>query len=316
MSKGGLKPKLTTGSSAVEAILRRVEMSKLQEIYGIPPWRSPTEFLVAVALYRGRLGKGGVADLPAAATTVLRDWNAGRIPYHSQPPKIHPSMAPSKVEAVTAFSNGPTDGSAMAMDGDASAPAADGDAILAGLGQAFDLDGLFSGGGGELVDGDDAWTVPEPSATLDDRIVEDADVDPNGDVPARSEPTAANSKSSRARMFTPAELAIMEATGGGALDRKAVKQKLKKAAKVAKEEERREREADEDMFDASLLFGGMSVSAPKRPEKPKKKKPSPAAKSSRGTVAPVTIDAEAQKELDFMAFLNSVGEGDDGDMEL
>lgn len=303
-----------------------MEESKLQEIYAVPPYRSATEFLVAVALTRGRLGKGGVPDLPAAATTVLRDWNAGRIPYHSQPPKIHPSMAPSKVEAVTAFGNsnkGSMDASAMAMDGDAAAPpaagASAGDAILAGLGEAFDLDGLFNGGGGELVDGDDAWTVPERAAAIidDDRIEEDGDVVADNHAALRPTPTATTSKTSRERMFTPAELAIMEATGGGALDRKAVKQKLKKAAKVAKEEIRKEREADEDMFDASMLFGGMSVSAPKRPEKPKKKKPAQADKPSRGTIPAVTIDAEAQKELDFMAFLNSVGEGDDeAEMEL
>lgn len=41
----------------VEAILGRVEEGLLREMYGIPAWKNVTEFLVGVALVRGRLGK-------------------------------------------------------------------------------------------------------------------------------------------------------------------------------------------------------------------------------------------------------------------
>lgn len=53
--------------------------------YGIPTGFLPSgddatkSFLIAVARARGRLGKGGVPNLEAAARTVLGDWWAGRI---------------------------------------------------------------------------------------------------------------------------------------------------------------------------------------------------------------------------------------------
>jgi nuclear GTP-binding protein len=43
--------------AAVEEILRRVEEEKMREIYGVPEYKNITEFLVRVALTRGRLGK-------------------------------------------------------------------------------------------------------------------------------------------------------------------------------------------------------------------------------------------------------------------
>lgn len=91
------------------------------------------------------------------------------------------------------------------------------------------------------------------------------------------------------------------------LDRKNLKKAAKKSAKAAREAEIREREADADMFDASAMFGSMSVAAPKRPEKKKPKAKAPQGKTVRGTLPPVTVDAETQKELDFANFLNSVG---------
>jgi nuclear GTP-binding protein len=44
------------------------------------------EFLAAVAGARGKLRKGGVPDMRAAARIVLQDWNDGRIPYYTSPP--------------------------------------------------------------------------------------------------------------------------------------------------------------------------------------------------------------------------------------
>ena len=43
--------------AAVEEILRRVEVSKMMELYEVPEYKNVTEFLVRVALTRGRLGK-------------------------------------------------------------------------------------------------------------------------------------------------------------------------------------------------------------------------------------------------------------------
>lgn len=94
--------------------------------------------------------QGGIPDLPAAATSVLRDWNAGKIPFFTTPPKTLPSTAkPSANDIIIPLkskSNGAAD-SGMDIEPEVVAPAQD--AILTGLGEAFDLDGLFASGGGE-----------------------------------------------------------------------------------------------------------------------------------------------------------------------
>jgi hypothetical protein len=109
------------------------------------------------------------------------------------------------------------------------------------------------------------------------------------------------------RLFTQAELEMLPSSHP--LDRKSLKKAAKKSAKVAREAEIREREADADMFDASAMFGSMSVAGPKRPERKKKPKTKVLQQNQtvRGTLPPVTMDAETQKELDFANFLNSVG---------
>jgi nuclear GTP-binding protein len=160
------------GLPTVEAMMLKVQPELLQKLYSVPQFKNVTEFLVAVALTRGRLGKvscllektnlpplhhadgrdwtqGGVPDLPAAATMILRDWNAGKIPYHTSPPVRHPSTQTSAVRPAT------SDGEGMEVDGAVN----DGDAILSGLGAAFDLEGLFAGmgEGGVLKDGDEGW---------------------------------------------------------------------------------------------------------------------------------------------------------------
>lgn len=45
-------------------------------------------FLSLVAKSLGRVGKGGVPDKVAAARAVLKDWNQGKIPYFTVPPKL------------------------------------------------------------------------------------------------------------------------------------------------------------------------------------------------------------------------------------
>ncbi len=60
-------------------------MDNMLTVYGVPPLVAgvngdvTTDFLVQVARKRGRLGKGGVPNLVAAAMTVLGDWRDGRI---------------------------------------------------------------------------------------------------------------------------------------------------------------------------------------------------------------------------------------------
>ena len=76
---------------AVTLLLKRLStspalMEKLTSVYDLPALLpnpdsgdATTDFLVQVARKRGRLGRGGVPNLQAAAMTVVTDWRDGRI---------------------------------------------------------------------------------------------------------------------------------------------------------------------------------------------------------------------------------------------
>ncbi|CAG7556791.1 unnamed protein product [Fusarium equiseti] len=85
---------------AVTLLLKRLSaspdlMQKLTNVYDIPallPNRADgdftTDFLVQVARKRGRLGRGGIPNLAAAAMTVVTDWRDGRIQGWVEPPVL------------------------------------------------------------------------------------------------------------------------------------------------------------------------------------------------------------------------------------
>lgn len=50
----------------------------LVTLYKIPKFNSVDEFLQNVAIVRGKLKKGGIVDVDAAARIVLHDWNEGK----------------------------------------------------------------------------------------------------------------------------------------------------------------------------------------------------------------------------------------------
>lgn len=62
---------------AVKEILKRCPAEKLISIYKLPSFSSVEEFLQNVATVRGKLKKGGLVDVEAAARIILRDWNEG-----------------------------------------------------------------------------------------------------------------------------------------------------------------------------------------------------------------------------------------------
>lgn len=61
----------------VKEILKLCPEEKLLSIYNISQFKSVEEFLQKVATLRGKLKKGGVVDVEAAARIVLHDWNEG-----------------------------------------------------------------------------------------------------------------------------------------------------------------------------------------------------------------------------------------------
>lgn len=121
--------------SPVEVILSKMEPGFLQRLYNIPPYDNVRDFLIKIALTRGRLGKGGIPDLEGSAVSVLRDWNSGKIPYHTVPPQVHPSAAAATV---------PSGGDVQMGD-----IQPEGDKVLNKLSEAFSLEGLFDHVGDE-----------------------------------------------------------------------------------------------------------------------------------------------------------------------
>lgn len=67
----------------VEAMLGRISKKELMKVYRIPGFETVNEFLASIARKTGKLSKGGVPDVNAAAKIVLRDWNNGKIEYYT-----------------------------------------------------------------------------------------------------------------------------------------------------------------------------------------------------------------------------------------
>jgi nuclear GTP-binding protein len=76
----------------VEALLKRCDHQSLMITYKIPrfPENDVMIFLALVAKSYGRVRKGGIPDKDGAAKAVLKDWNAGKIPYFTAPPDSEP----------------------------------------------------------------------------------------------------------------------------------------------------------------------------------------------------------------------------------
>ncbi len=199
----------------------------------------------------------------------------------------------------------------------------EGDAILSGLGQAFDLDGLF-GFGGELKEGGE-WQpearavavqyvagavahVPCSAADASSHrpIVEDRSAPVHLPPVPRLFPDAPKRNPAQsgtdARLFTAAELDMLPANP---LDRKAQRRDAKKRAKMTREHA--DSTMDLDGLTLGMGGGGEEV-ASVRPIKKVKKDRKPA-QTAKGTLPLIKVSEEAEKEMEFMAFLDHVGGG-------
>ncbi|XVF72202.1 hypothetical protein PTKIN_Ptkin12aG0101300 [Pterospermum kingtungense] len=92
--------KLDDPVGPVKEILKLCPERLLVTIYKIPGFESVDEFLQNVATVRGKLKKGGIMDVEAAARIVLHDWNEGKIPYYTMPP-VRNQEEPSEARIVT-----------------------------------------------------------------------------------------------------------------------------------------------------------------------------------------------------------------------
>lgn len=82
----------------VQAIVDKCPASYLMQVYAISkfPKGDATAFLALVARVMGKLKKGGIPNVDAAARTVLHDWNNGKIKYYCKPPVPAATVARAK----------------------------------------------------------------------------------------------------------------------------------------------------------------------------------------------------------------------------
>ncbi|KAL0435495.1 UNVERIFIED_CONTAM: Guanine nucleotide-binding protein-like NSN1, partial [Sesamum radiatum] len=92
--------KLDDPVGPVKEILKLCPDRVLVTLYKIPSFDSVDDFLIKVATVRGKLKKGGIVDVDAAARIVLHDWNEGKIPYFTMPPTRN-AEEPSEAKIVT-----------------------------------------------------------------------------------------------------------------------------------------------------------------------------------------------------------------------
>ncbi|KAM5563138.1 hypothetical protein ABKV19_018026 [Rosa sericea] len=92
--------KLEDPIGPVKEILKLCPARLLVSIYKLPSFDTVDDFLQKVATVRGKLKKGGVVDIGAAARIVLHDWNEGKIPYYTMPP-ARSQEEPSEAKIVS-----------------------------------------------------------------------------------------------------------------------------------------------------------------------------------------------------------------------
>lgn len=80
----------------VQAILNRVNPVNLMKIYNVSEFNTVEEFLRLIAKRYGKMSKGCILDLTAAAKIVLNDWNNGKLKYYTLPPETNDSTVDIK----------------------------------------------------------------------------------------------------------------------------------------------------------------------------------------------------------------------------
>ncbi|KAL5193942.1 Guanine nucleotide-binding protein-like NSN1 [Glycine soja] len=97
--------KLDDPISPVKEIFKLCHPEQLVTHYKIGTFKfgDVDDFLLKIATVRGKLKKGGIVDINAAARIVLHDWNEGKIIYYTIPPN-RDQGEPAEVKIVSEFS--------------------------------------------------------------------------------------------------------------------------------------------------------------------------------------------------------------------
>lgn len=80
---------LEDAAEHIKEVLSRVKKEYLTRAYKIKDWDDENDFLTKLCKLTGKLLKGGEPDLGTAAKMVLNDWQRGRIPFFTPPPRHH-----------------------------------------------------------------------------------------------------------------------------------------------------------------------------------------------------------------------------------
>jgi nuclear GTP-binding protein len=92
---------LSAPGDSIPTLLARVRPEYMQRTYGIESWTDSEDFLTQLAVKRGKLGKGGEANLDTVAKMVLNDWIRGKIPYFVRPPEAELPAASAQASTST-----------------------------------------------------------------------------------------------------------------------------------------------------------------------------------------------------------------------
>ncbi|KAL4420634.1 hypothetical protein ABPG75_010290 [Micractinium tetrahymenae] len=195
----------------VAEIVRRCPAKQLMTLYKVAAFEGADQFLQLVAQARGKLKRGGAVDTAAAARIVLQDWNDGRIPYFTLPPK-RASEVEGSAQLVGAW------GADFDVDQSSTlaglAPMEGGPGSGAGaffqtdtLGAAVvDLDGMAAadeegGSGSGSEEDDEAEGMSGSDAEEGDEQEEEGDMVDEGDAPAAKRQRGAAAAAQNAQLF-------------------------------------------------------------------------------------------------------------------
>ena len=99
------------GDDAVDAaasLIKRADPAALAMKYELPLSDDPNKFLAAVARKRGRLKRGGVADVTKASIDVLRDFAKGEVKFFVRPPAKEASVNNAEIVSQLSEAFDPT----------------------------------------------------------------------------------------------------------------------------------------------------------------------------------------------------------------
>lgn len=89
--------------TAIGQLLKRCDLAHVMELYGVRRFSSTMEFLQLLARRLGKLQKGGVPDVEAAARQVLHDFHTGKISFYTVPPEAYKPETHLSAEIVTSW---------------------------------------------------------------------------------------------------------------------------------------------------------------------------------------------------------------------